>query len=122
MKWIAKVPYEGTAYIAIESEKEPTASELSRFIQRNEIDRGLPKYFTNKAEIEPAEDRLFEETQQRMKRKASMKEAKYVLEGDVFYMVTEDGKKIPVDIRTPSTPMRRDFFRPFIVRARKTLR
>lgn len=41
----------------------------------------------------------------------------YIQEGDILYWVTEGGQKIPVDIDLPSTPMRRDFLRPFVVQA-----
>lgn len=47
---------------------------------------------------------------------------RYVEENGIYYWVTDEGGRFPVDIRVPSTPMRRDFLRKFISRAAKIIR
>lgn len=45
------------------------------------------------------------------------------VEGDgIHYWVTDEGSRFPVDIRVPSSPMRRDLFRQFVSKAAKVFR
>lgn len=52
--WVVRIPYSGTASIAIESDKKPDSDHYRAFLQAGEIDPGLPQFQSMKATVKKA--------------------------------------------------------------------
>lgn len=70
--WVIRIPYSGTASIAMESDKKPKFDEFRSLLHRGEFDKGLPQYFTLKADIEEIDERQFKNIKRLMKQKSSI--------------------------------------------------
>ena len=70
--WVARIPFSGTASIAIDSDKKPNIDEFRAFLHRGEFDKGMPQYFTMKADVEKIDERMYRNIKRLMKRRSSI--------------------------------------------------
>ena len=65
-KWVVTVPYEGTAYIPVESDEKPVPLSdpvVANRMHTGYMSMGLPRFFRNEAKVEPADDDYYKHTE-----------------------------------------------------------
>ena len=80
--WLASIPFAGQASIAIEVKdvkgkktKPPKMDVFRRYLQRDEVNLGVPEFYTMKGDIEETDKDIFTRTRRHMfKRKSSISE------------------------------------------------